>query len=223
MDRYFFIEGQTGLLSFKDKLLNYMMSRLFIHLILLFSVFGVWQRTAALDVLPAVKLQESARYEWLVGYAESPLFKTDKPSFNYINAEVRKLLRIFSADEEPTPYYMLGSVWLGRPVGDFGTAIVGAYLGIRRDWQLLDDKLAIYLEAHLGGLLSDAYRDRDQRLVGNVFSFHEDLRIGVRSQPRQGQYVGFFCEIGIQHISNAGISSRNSGVNSITLHFGIQI
>ncbi|MCD8483051.1 MAG: acyloxyacyl hydrolase [Verrucomicrobia bacterium] len=162
-------------------------------------------------------------HEIVAGYAYSPIDDKNKPSFSYLNSDFRRIWKLYTQDRTYSGYSIVGAVWLGKPVGDFGSAMAGIYGGLRRDWSINQNSAYLYVEVLLGCFITDAHEERNQRLIGSFLEFHEDIRIGLRSnKPAFKQWLPFI-EVGLQHISNAGLGKRNQGVNSVTINLGVQL
>ncbi len=66
----------------------------------------------------------------------------------------------------------------------------------------------------------ERYDERDQRYVGSPIEF--DSRLGLDMELRLGKKVSIVVESSIEHISNAGLSSRNEGINTFGFTAGIR-
>jgi hypothetical protein len=161
--------------------------------------------------------------ELLAGYAYSPLWDSSKPRFSYINTDLRRIWVLRDMHGELTPIRVVGGLFLARPVNSFGNYMAGTYVGLRYQWDLRNLPASFYVQGTLGALVTDAYEDRSQRLIGSFFEFREDLQLGLRVNPFTNKDCYLFLEAGVQHISNAGISRRNQGVNAATFNLGINL
>jgi len=74
-------------------------------------------------------------------------------------------------------------------------------------------QLVPFLQGGVGILGTNIYRDRSQRIIGSGFEFCESVGIGTRwfFTPR----CAAILTIEFEHISNAGITRRNWGINSL--------
>ena len=82
--------------------------------------------------------------------------------------------------------------------------------GLKGGWSVF------YNDAHK----TERYDERDQRYVGSPIEF--DSRLGLDMELRLGKKVGIVAESSIEHISNAGLSSRNEGINTFGFMAGIR-
>jgi lipid A 3-O-deacylase len=71
-----------------------------------------------------------------------------------------------------------------------------------------------YVEGGIGAIYTD-YKFRGQ---GTRFNFNPQLGIGTEIAAASGE--PFFTALRLYHVSNAGLSKENRGLNAITLHIG---
>ncbi len=102
----------------------------------------------------------------------------------------------------------------------FGSAIGGPSLLMRLDLLPSDSTLVPYLQVGTGLAFNDAYRDQQQRGIGQSTEFLQQAELGVRWKMREG--VSLLVEGGVQHISNAGLAARNAGVNALGGNIGLE-
>jgi hypothetical protein len=100
-----------------------------------------------------------------------------------------------------------------------GHVLAGATIIWRYNFVQTGVRLVPYLQLGGGGLYSDIYKDRSQLLAGDAFEFILHNGIGLRyaltnqwSASVEGAY---------RHMSNAGFSGRNQGLNSFGGTFGL--
>lgn len=103
-----------------------------------------------------------------------------------------------------------GSIFVGP-----GTALGGLSVMYRRNflWPSVQSRLVPYLEGGVGGVYSDAYHTHPQRSLGSPGEF--DLQAGLGLRFRLTPQWSLDAEANFRHLSNADISGRNYGVNSI--------
>jgi len=82
-----------------------------------------------------------------------------------------------------------------------------------------DAGLQPYVQAGAGAIYTDADRDPNQRLIGGDFEFL--MQLGVGLQCRLDPHWSLDGEIGLHHISNAGLHSRNVGANTFGAAAGV--
>ena len=77
-----------------------------------------------------------------------------------------------------------------------------------------------YYQMGVGGLYSDAANaDRVQFGIGSTFEFNLQATLGARWRVNRAWSIN--TEIGYRHISNAGLDSRNGGVDAIGGFIGL--
>jgi len=131
---------------------------------------------------------EALRYGWIVDEVHGP-------TLWYGNEEV--LVEGFG-----------GEVFKG-PHGGFG----GMDLILRHNFvPSLTTRFIPYIQAGAGGLGNDIFHDTAQSRIGEEFEFTLLTSAGLRYLITD--HLGISAEGGYRHISNAGLSSRNSGLDS---------
>lgn len=98
-------------------------------------------------------------------------------------------------------------------VDGFGSIVIGPSALIRYNFVQPDARLIPYLQAGAGVVYNDAYKDPDQRSIGQSVEFF--LEVGGGFHYRIGDNWTFDVESEIGHISNASLASRNFGINSV--------
>jgi hypothetical protein len=112
---------------------------------------------------------------------------------------------------------LLGAFAAGVTDGPGSWLVGGNVLG-RYNFVQPKARVVPYLQLNGGALGNDIYRDHAQRLIGGGFEFTAGADVGVRFQI--GRHFGLLFEGSYQHISNAGIYSRNRGLNTLGAHAG---
>ena len=99
-----------------------------------------------------------------------------------------------------------------------GHSIVGGTLFVRHNFLGQGGTTVPYVQLGAGGVDNDIHRDRRQSLIGQAFEFNLQLGAGLRllQSPR----TGWFFEVTWRHISNANMSDRNFGLNSLGFQIG---
>lgn len=103
-----------------------------------------------------------------------------------------------------------GSIFVGP-----GTALGGLSVMYRRNflWPSVQSRLVPYFDLGGGGVYSDAYHVHPQREFGSPGEF--DLQAGLGLRFRLTRQWSLDAEANFRHLSNADISGRNYGINSI--------
>jgi len=109
--------------------------------------------------------------------------------------------------------------YMGAEITDgFGHYFTGPSVLARYTF-MPDAVLQPYVQTGWGGVLTDASRDLNQRLVGGDFEFL--LQLGGGTQWRFNERWSLDAEISLHHISNAGMHSRNLGANTLGAAAGV--
>jgi hypothetical protein len=103
---------------------------------------------------------------------------------------------------------------LGGPVTKgSGSYLAGGSLIYRYNFVQPGARLIPYFQIQAGALDNDIYHRRSQREVGEAFEFI--LGGGPGIKYRINDQWSAAAELGYRHISDAGLSSRNEGLNSL--------
>ena len=81
------------------------------------------------------------------------------------------------------------------------------------------DRFVPYVQAGLGLVYSDAYKDRSQDAIGQAVSF--SIRTGAGFCYLLARNWSLDAEAAYEHISNAGMDDRNNGVNAFGGFVGV--
>lgn len=146
-----------------------------------------------------------------------------RPQFDFALANVREgwMLNdvrsgIFFGNEE-----FLIDAFAGPILKGPGTVMVGATLILRHNFVTHAGAFFVpYYQMGLGGLYSDAANaDRVQFGIGTTFEFNLQATLGARW--RLDRAWSIHTEFGFRHISNAGLDSRNGGVDAVGGFIGL--
>jgi hypothetical protein len=152
------------------------------------------------------------------GGFESPfLIRTNRPEMDYVQTN----LRIgWMLDDPGRPKYFFRGNWEGlleftgshvdaKTDGFFtGAAFLLRYnvLSIER-WRLFP-----YFQTGAGLIYNDVYKDKSQSVIGQAIEFTLRSALGFRFMMTDCWSIDL--EGAVEHISNAGFSNRNSGLNA---------
>ena len=100
-----------------------------------------------------------------------------------------------------------------------GNGLGGATLQLRYNFVQPDTRWVPYFQIGAGGVYSDMYKDRARSVVGSAVNFNLQGAVGVRNLLKEQWAVSL--EGGCRHISNAGLSNRNAGLNSLGAQIGL--
>ncbi|MCQ4249807.1 MULTISPECIES: acyloxyacyl hydrolase [Pseudomonadota] len=98
-----------------------------------------------------------------------------------------------------------------------GYTQLGALLGWR--YQPADQQSPWFIEAGLGGSVTDRLYSSRERQFSTAFQFTEVLAVGYRFGPEKAYEVS----LRVQHFSNAGIKKPNPGENFMFLRFSLPL
>ncbi|HWB58887.1 MAG TPA: acyloxyacyl hydrolase [Chthoniobacteraceae bacterium] len=102
-----------------------------------------------------------------------------------------------------------------------GRGLGGGSLILRHNFVQDGSRFVPFIQLGGGGLDNDIYRDQVQRRIGERFEFtlHGDLGVRWLVNDRWG----ITAEAEYRHISNAGLSHRNGGLDSLGALLGVNI
>jgi len=100
-----------------------------------------------------------------------------------------------------------------------GTFLAGGAFQTRYNFVQPQATLVPYAQIGLGALYSDAYKNRAQIELGSPGEFTEQFSLGLNYLFARNWAISL--EGGFRHISNAGITKRNTGLNSLGGLFGL--
>ncbi len=100
-----------------------------------------------------------------------------------------------------------------------GNALGGATLQLRYNFVQPETRWVPYFQIGAGGVYSDMYKDRARSTVGSAVNFNLQSAVGLRYLVNDKWAVSL--EGGYRHISNAGFSNRNAGMNSVGAQLGL--
>jgi Lipid A 3-O-deacylase (PagL) len=142
-------------------------------------------------------------------------------SFDYVPIAIRIGCRPCDGHDWLGDHGSIGFEAIAAPIyREFGSVFGGSSFLARLDLRDRNMALVPYIQGETGFVLNDAYRDLNQRAIGELFEFIQQVEFGVRWNIRGD--IALIAEGGLQHISNARLASRNFGVNSLGGSVGIQ-
>jgi hypothetical protein len=100
----------------------------------------------------------------------------------------------------------------------FGTYFTGPCAILRYNFRREDSWWFPYLQSGAGLVLNDVYHNQWQRLIGEPVEFLLRAEGGVRFFVTEN--LSLDVEGGFQHVSNAGLARRNSGINDLGISVG---
>jgi lipid A 3-O-deacylase len=99
------------------------------------------------------------------------------------------------------------------------TGYAGAALMLRYNFVQPDAKWVPYIQIQGGGVYNDVYKDNEQRVFGRSVEF--DLGAGFGVRYLFNDHCALFAEADYRHVSSAGTSDRNLGLNSAGGFLGV--
>ncbi|MCF8143102.1 MAG: acyloxyacyl hydrolase [Deltaproteobacteria bacterium] len=145
------------------------------------------------------------------------------PVFNYAQTNLR--LGVMFTDPGPQDCFLRGN-WEG--IFEVTNSIIfkgfGNYMGgvtalVRYNFVQPDWKVIPYLQAGAGIIYNDAYKDQSQNAIGQAIEFTPQASVGLHYMISDKWALD--VEGMIQHISNADMAERNSGINAVGGFVGI--
>jgi lipid A 3-O-deacylase len=110
-------------------------------------------------------------------------------------------------------YEFLFEVFGGPVYQGPGKYLAGGAFQLRYNFVQPQAKLVPYAQIGIGALYSDAHTDSKQIELGSPGEFTEQFSLGL--DYLLSNHWAFSLEGGFRHISDAGITQRNTGVNSL--------
>jgi len=100
-----------------------------------------------------------------------------------------------------------------------GHGLGGATLQLRYNFVQPDTRWVPYFQIGAGGVYSDMDKDPTRSVVGSALNFNLQSAIGLRYLVKKKWAVS--VEGGYRHISNAGFTKGNAGLNSVGAQIGL--
>ena len=100
-----------------------------------------------------------------------------------------------------------------------GSFYAGASFHLRYNFVQPECRLVPYVQIGAGITYNDGFRDPNQRALGNDIEFLLHAQVGARYFIRDN--LALNVEAGYIHISNAGLSERNRGINAFGISAGV--
>lgn len=144
-------------------------------------------------------------------------------SFDYAQTNIR--LGYMRNSPKETPSWYRGNI---EVILELSNAIVfegpGDYLGgitglVRYNFVQPDTRWIPYIQGGVGVVYNDVYKDKTQSAIGQAIEFTPQASVGLRYHLRNRWSVD--VEAMYHHISNAGMSDRNAGINAFGGFLGI--
>ena len=158
--------------------------------------------------------------EALFGMFVSPVWASDpRRTFNYAGAFVRDTWPLTLAGRQYDHWDWVGELFAADVVNGFGHTLAGPSLLVRRWYGSPAHPWRLYVQGGFGVLYSDAYRDPSQQQLGEALEFKTSLGLGIQVPIRHRW--SWSAELMFNHLSDAGLSSRNLGVTALGLAFGL--
>ncbi len=138
------------------------------------------------------------------------------PAFNYEMQALRvgyMLTNVHYTGFLRGNYEFLFEVFGGPVYQGPGKYLAGGAFQLRYNFVQPNAKLVPYTQLGIGALYSDAHTDSRQIELGSPGEFTEQFSLGLNYLF--ASHWAFSLEGGFRHISDAGITQRNTGVNSL--------
>jgi len=175
---------------------------------------------------------EAAFQEWststqfLAGFYASGLWGPRSRQFNYVPFSIRQGVMATSPEDHwwgrgnYECLFDLTGAWVAT---NYGNWFAGPTFFARANWVQPDSSVVPYLQAGVGAVYNDAYRDQTQRALGQAVESYLHLQAGLKWFVAPN--LSLDVEVGLQHQSNGGLAERNYGINcyggalGLTYHF----
>lgn len=169
------------------------------------------------------EIPEPGEAELLGTYFDSPLWDAGRhKTFDFAGVSARALWPLSFGPFHDQRWDLVGELLFTHGVRGFdsGGVMAGPAAGLRF-WLLPKaDTVSSYVQATTGPVYSSAYRDRGQNELGEALEFKSTFAVGGRLRL-SSEWSGI-AETSLSHISDAGLSSRNCGVNALGLSLGFE-
>lgn len=109
--------------------------------------------------------------------------------------------------------------FFGRVFEGPGDNLGGALLQLRYNFVQPDTRWVPYVQIGAGGFFSDIYKDQSQSLIGESLELSLQAALGVRYLLNDRWAVSL--EGGYRHVTNAGSSDRDKGLNELGVQLGL--
>lgn len=197
-------------------------------LLLLCLVSGPLQGFAQISPSSAVTdyvLRDRFSVQVVAGALFSPVIQPEsRPDLNYVQTNIRF---IWGMDPDRTVRKLdwkgsldcileLTNSFIFEGAGNVISGVTGL---LRYNFHSRAEKWFPYIQAGVGFVYTDAYKDRSQDLIGQAVEFNPQMSLGLRYRIHRAWTLD--CEAMFHHISNAGLSERNVGVNALGGFIGV--
>jgi lipid A 3-O-deacylase len=112
----------------------------------------------------------------------------------------------------PGNWEMVLDVTGAAVTSSYGNWFAGSSAFLRYNLAGAGSPFVPYLQGGVGVIANDVYRDHGQRAIGQAVEFLVHAQVGLKWYIAPN--LSLDVEGGFQHISNAGLASRNAGVNA---------
>ncbi|MDY6987990.1 MAG: acyloxyacyl hydrolase [Thermodesulfobacteriota bacterium] len=165
-----------------------------------------------------VSSKERLSLQLVSGALFSPFCLTSShPVFDYVQTNLRigRMLNGPTGSDSVLRGHFEGILELSNSVIYKGP---GNYIGgftalIRYNCLLPDANLVPYIQTGAGIVYADAYKDHSQRVIGQAIEFSLQAGLGLHYLVHKNWSID--TEATFQHISSAGLSDRNHGLNAV--------
>jgi hypothetical protein len=161
-------------------------------------------------------------FEALSGYYARTHLGAHGPALNYLPEAVRVGLMVGLPWDDCLPWQsrceLLLEANFSPIITSYGSYLVGPNAIARYNFLSPHGILVPYIQGGAGFVFNDAWQDRMQGQVGEAFEFLLRAEVGTRVKLSDCLYLN--VEGGFQHISNAGMASRNGGINDVGVSVG---
>ena len=139
-----------------------------------------------------------------------------RPDIDYYQANLR--VGVMLTDPDKPKYFFRGNVegiieaTYSKVHEGSGTFLYGGAFLVRYNIFNSKSRIVPYMQVGAGVVYNDIYKDRDQGVVGQSIEFTVRSSIGTRFYVSDNWSID--VEGTFEHVSNAGMSDRNGGINA---------
>jgi opacity protein-like surface antigen len=144
------------------------------------------------------------------------LINEHRSDIDYYQANLR--VGVMLTDPDKPKYFFRGNVegiieaTYSRVHEGSGTFLYGGVFLVRYNIVYPESRIVPYMQVGAGVVYNDIYKDRDQGVIGQSIEFTFRSGIGIRFFVSDNWSID--VEGAFEHVSNAGMSDRNSGMNA---------
>ncbi|MFO0877039.1 MAG: acyloxyacyl hydrolase [Gemmataceae bacterium] len=162
-------------------------------------------------------------FQAMAGYYKKTTWGPGGPGFDYIPLAARLGYMLTSPTDDFGIFRgsieALVEVNYAPVLEQFGSYFTGPNAILRYNFVQPECLVVPYIQGGGGFVLTDAYKDLQQELIGQEFTFFLRADVGARLMLLEN--ISVDAEVGYQHLSNACLAPRNGGINTMGFSVGM--